>query len=328
MRYALSEMGPAASVRTLLRVNQADGFDCPCCAWATRPSRTATTPSSARTAPRRSPGRRRGSASTRRSSPRTRRVPARADRPLARGQRAADRADVPAAGRHPLHAGRLGRGLRADRRPAGRSRTRTGPCSTPAAGPATRPRSPTSCSPAGSAPTTCPTAPTCATSRAAPRSDETIGIGKGTVTLEDISDHAELIVVVGQNPGTNHPRMLSALEEAKRRGARIVAINPLPEAGLLRFKNPQKARGLGHGTKLADRSCRSGSTATWPCSPASTRRCSSGRTPRRARCSTTPSSTAHRPDSTRPRPPGGPSTGRGRAAQRAARRRSRRRRRS
>jgi len=83
---------------------------------------------------------------------------------------------------------------------------------------------------------------------------QTIGIGKGTVTLEDISDHAELIVVVGQNPGTNHPRMLSALEEAKHRGAKIVAVNPLPEAGLLRFKNPQKASGLaGRGTKLADR---------------------------------------------------------------------------
>jgi molybdopterin-dependent oxidoreductase alpha subunit len=83
---------------------------------------------------------------------------------------------------------------------------------------------------------------------------ETIGIGKGTVTLEDISDHAGLIVVAGQNPGTNHPRMLTALEEAKRRGAKIVAVNPLPEAGLMRFKNPQKARGLaGPGTKLADR---------------------------------------------------------------------------
>ena len=83
---------------------------------------------------------------------------------------------------------------------------------------------------------------------------ETIGIGKGAVTLEDITDHAELIVVVGQNPGTNHPRMLTALEAAKRRGARIVAINPLPEAGLGRFKNPQSLRGLvGSGTQLTDR---------------------------------------------------------------------------
>ncbi|MFC7479489.1 FdhF/YdeP family oxidoreductase [Luedemannella flava] len=81
---------------------------------------------------------------------------------------------------------------------------------------------------------------------------ETIGIGKGSVTLDDIH-LAKLIVVVGQNPGTNHPRMLSALERAKRAGATIVAVNPLPEAGLIRFKNPQTARGLiGSGTPLAD----------------------------------------------------------------------------
>jgi molybdopterin-dependent oxidoreductase alpha subunit len=80
----------------------------------------------------------------------------------------------------------------------------------------------------------------------------TIGIGKGTVTIDDIHD-AELLLVIGQNPGTNHPRMLSALEIAKRRGARIVAVNPLPEAGLLRFRNPQTVRGLvGRGTVLAD----------------------------------------------------------------------------
>ena len=83
---------------------------------------------------------------------------------------------------------------------------------------------------------------------------ETIGVGKGVVSREDITDHAELIVIVGQNPGTNHPRMLSALETAKRRGARIVTINPLPEAGMVRFKNPQKVRGiLGEGTTLTDR---------------------------------------------------------------------------
>ncbi len=84
--------------------------------------------------------------------------------------------------------------------------------------------------------------------------NETIGVGKGVVSLDDITDHAELIVVVGQNPGTNHPRMLSALETAKRRGARLVTINPLPEAGLVRFRNPQTLRGLvGGGTKLTDR---------------------------------------------------------------------------
>jgi molybdopterin-dependent oxidoreductase alpha subunit len=84
--------------------------------------------------------------------------------------------------------------------------------------------------------------------------NETIGVAKGVVSLHDITDHAELIVIVGQNPGTNHPRMLLALETAKRRGARIVTINPLPEAGLMRFKNPQKVRGiLGEGTTLTDR---------------------------------------------------------------------------
>jgi molybdopterin-dependent oxidoreductase alpha subunit len=83
---------------------------------------------------------------------------------------------------------------------------------------------------------------------------QTVGVGKGLVTLDDIENHADLLVIVGQNPGTCHPRMLTALEKAKRRGARIVAVNPLPEAGLVRFKNPQSARGLaGPGTKLADR---------------------------------------------------------------------------
>jgi molybdopterin-dependent oxidoreductase alpha subunit len=81
---------------------------------------------------------------------------------------------------------------------------------------------------------------------------ETIGIGKGSVTLDDIHA-AKLLVVVGQNPGTNHPRMLTALERAKRNGAVIVAVNPLPEAGLIRFRNPQTLRGvLGAGTPLAD----------------------------------------------------------------------------
>ncbi|MGJ9402813.1 FdhF/YdeP family oxidoreductase [Arthrobacter sp. KK5.5] len=80
----------------------------------------------------------------------------------------------------------------------------------------------------------------------------TIGIGKGTVSLEDF-DHAELIFVVGQNPGTNHPRMLSALADARRKGAKVVAVNPLPEAGLLNFKDPQSLRGaIGNGDTIAD----------------------------------------------------------------------------
>ena len=81
---------------------------------------------------------------------------------------------------------------------------------------------------------------------------ETLGVGKSAVTYTDFAK-ADLIVIMGQNPGTCHPRMLTALEEAKMAGASIVAVNPLPEAGLINFKNPQRVRGLiGKGTDLAD----------------------------------------------------------------------------
>jgi len=93
---------------------------------------------------------------------------------------------------------------------------------------------------------------------------ETLGIGKGCVKLEDF-DHADAIFIIGQNPGTNHPRMLTSLKRAKQArgnhlGAKIVSINPLPEVGNFRFKNPQdlknplRAAGVffGEGTKLSD----------------------------------------------------------------------------
>jgi molybdopterin-dependent oxidoreductase alpha subunit len=81
---------------------------------------------------------------------------------------------------------------------------------------------------------------------------QTIGIGKATITYDDFGK-ADLIIVMGQNPGTNHPRMLTALEEAKENGAEIVAVNPMPEAGLKRYKNPQRVKGIiGHGTDMAD----------------------------------------------------------------------------
>jgi molybdopterin-dependent oxidoreductase alpha subunit len=81
---------------------------------------------------------------------------------------------------------------------------------------------------------------------------ETIGIGKGTVTLDDF-DRAQAIFVIGQNPGTNHPRMLTSLQRAKRNGCKLVHINPLPEAGMVRFKHPQEIfRLIGPGTPLAD----------------------------------------------------------------------------
>ena len=81
---------------------------------------------------------------------------------------------------------------------------------------------------------------------------QTIGIGKGTVSLDDFL-HADSILVIGQNPGTNHPRMLTALRDAKKHGARIIHVNPLPEAGLSRFKHPQDyMKGDLRSTTLAD----------------------------------------------------------------------------
>jgi molybdopterin-dependent oxidoreductase alpha subunit len=81
---------------------------------------------------------------------------------------------------------------------------------------------------------------------------QTVGIGKGSVTLDDIHE-ADTIIVMGQNPGTNHPRMLTALQKAKKNGARIIAVNPLPEAGLMGFVNPKSpAQVLTGGTQIAD----------------------------------------------------------------------------
>ena len=82
---------------------------------------------------------------------------------------------------------------------------------------------------------------------------ESIGIGKASVSIEDVYN-AQLIIVAGQNPGTNHPRMLSALEIAKRNGAKIVSINPLREAGLVAVQEPAAAQAAwsGTGTKMSD----------------------------------------------------------------------------
>ncbi len=81
---------------------------------------------------------------------------------------------------------------------------------------------------------------------------ESLGIGKGSVKLQDLYE-AEVIIILGQNPGTNHPRMLSALQKAKENGALIISINPLPETGLMGFSNPQQLKGfLGISTALTD----------------------------------------------------------------------------
>jgi molybdopterin-dependent oxidoreductase alpha subunit len=81
---------------------------------------------------------------------------------------------------------------------------------------------------------------------------ETLGIGKGSVTLDDFK-HADLVLVMGQNPGTNHPRMLTALSETKKNGGKIITVNPLPEVGLMNYKDPQNPlKWMGSGQDLTD----------------------------------------------------------------------------
>ena len=81
---------------------------------------------------------------------------------------------------------------------------------------------------------------------------QTLGIGKGSVTLDDFN-HADLVIVMGQNPGTNHPRMLTALGETKKQGGKIITINPLPEVGLMNYKDPQNPlKWVGSGQDLTD----------------------------------------------------------------------------
>jgi len=82
--------------------------------------------------------------------------------------------------------------------------------------------------------------------------NESVGIGKGSVTLVDFYE-AEVVIILGQNPGTNHPRMLSALQKAKQNGCTIISVNPLKETGLIGFNNPQKVNGvLGIKSQLSD----------------------------------------------------------------------------
>ncbi|TYP99066.1 molybdopterin-dependent oxidoreductase alpha subunit [Tenacibaculum adriaticum] len=81
---------------------------------------------------------------------------------------------------------------------------------------------------------------------------QTLGIGKGSVTLDDFN-HADLVIVIGQNPGTNHPRMLTALGKTKINGGKIITINPLPEVGLVNYVHPQNPlKWFGKGQELTD----------------------------------------------------------------------------
>ncbi len=121
--------------------------------------------------------------------------------------------------------------------------------------------------------------------------DESIGIGKGSVSVPDL-EHADLILIAGQNPGTNHPRMLSVLEKAKANGAEVIAINPLPEAGCCGSRIRRKCTASSvTASPLPTTSCRSASVATGPCFRGLRRYFSTPRTAIRAPCWTGSSST-------------------------------------
>ena len=254
MRYALAEMGPVRSVKTLRKINQADGFDCPSCAWADPDAehrKTAEFCENGAKAVAWEATRKRVDASFF-AAHSVAELRAQDNHWLEHNGRLAEPMYLAPGATHyapiswddalTLTARRL-KGLTDPNRAVFYT---SGRASNEAAfayqllarrlGTNNLPDCSNMCHESSGAALT-----------------ETIGVGKGVVTLADITDHAELIVIVGQNPGTNHPRMLTALEEAKRRGARIVAINPLPEAGFGRFHNPQTPRGLvGPGTQLAD----------------------------------------------------------------------------
>jgi molybdopterin-dependent oxidoreductase alpha subunit len=255
MRYALSEMGPVRSAQTLLKVNQDGGFDCPSCAWAdpaVRDRKHAEFCENGAKAVAWEATRKRTDAAFFAAHP-VSFLREQTDHWLEANGRLTEPMYLAPGATHYVPVGWddalkiVGARLRSLPDPNRAVFYTSGRASNEAAfayqllarrlGTNNLPDCSNMCHESSGAALT-----------------ETIGIGKGQVTLEDIADHAGLIVIVGQNPGTNHPRMLTSLEEAKKRGARIVAVNPLPEAGLMRFKNPQKARGLaGHGTKLADR---------------------------------------------------------------------------
>jgi molybdopterin-dependent oxidoreductase alpha subunit len=255
MRYALTEMGPKRSLQTLRRINQADGFDCPSCAWpdpAAAERKTAEfcengAKAVAWEATRKRVGREffaaRSIAELREQDGHWLEHHGRLVEPMYLAPGAAHYTPISWDDAITVIADEL-RGLADPNRAAFYT---SGRASNEAAfvyqllarrlGTNNLPDCSNMCHESSGRALT-----------------ETIGVGKGVVTLEDISEHAELIIIVGQNPGTNHPRMLTALERAKRRGGRIVVANPLPEAGFGRFHNPQTPRGLaGPGTQLADR---------------------------------------------------------------------------
>ena len=260
-------MGPARTAKTLLKLNQADGFDCMSCAWPDPdPDHRHTAEfcengakavaEEADQGPRRPGVLRRALASPTCAS---------AVRVLARQAGPDHRADGAARGGDALRADQLGRRVRADRRArcaAWPAPTRR--CSTPPAGPPTRPRSATSCSPAPTARTTCRTARTCATSRPRSRCQEVIGIGKASVAYQDVlrrqadRDH-------GPEPGHQPPADADRPGEGEAERREDPRDQPAPRGRADQVQEPADARAASAASAPSSPTCtcRSGSTATW-----------------------------------------------------------------
>ena len=251
LRMAQQQMGVRRTALTLLRVNQKDGFDCPGCAWPEPDHRhTAEFCENGAKAVAEE-------ATLRRVTPDFFAAHPVADLATRSGYWLGQQGRLTQpmylrGGRRPLRAGALGARLRDHRRGARPpSPPPTRRSSTPRAAPATRRRSCYQLFAREFGTNNLPDCSNMCHESSGSALNETIGVGKGSVLLEDLHQ-ADLIIVAGQNPGTNHPRMLSALEKAKAGGARIITVNPLPEAGLERFKNPQTPQGMFKGAALTD----------------------------------------------------------------------------
>ena len=261
------QMGVRRSTLTLLRVNQHDGFDCPGCAWPEPHHRkTAEFCENGAKAVAEEATLRRVTRDFFAEHPVSELCPA--QRLLARPAGSAHRADAQGSRQRPLRADLLGRGV-----PASSAGELTGLDSPDEAVFYTSGRTSNEAAflyqlfarQLGT--NNLPDCSNMCHESSGSALTETIGVGKGSVTLDDVHQ-ADLIIIVGQNPGTNHPRMLTALEEAKGNGAKIIAVNPLPEAGLDAVQEPAATLRRPRCGRRPRRPlpARSGSTATWPSS--------------------------------------------------------------
>ena len=274
-RQVGAQMGWRKGARTLLRLNQPDGFDCPGCAWP-EPHHT----SRVRVLRERRQGRRRGGHRPRGSTPAffaehsIAELAGETDYWLGQQGRLTD-ADAPAAGRDALPADRLGRRVRPHRRPtlADAGDRRTAPSSTRRAARATRPRSLYQLFVRALGTNNLPDCSNMCHESSGVALERDDRHRQGHASRSTTSTPPTLILVVGQNPGTNHPRMLTALEQAKRNGAPHRRDQPAAR-GRAAARSATRRRRQRRASAAAPRSptctCRSRSAPTWRCSSCST----------------------------------------------------------